>query len=156
MSLFSIKRSTYNNAMETNPDETYNPANDDNQGVVQLMAQAEQASQAKGVDQNPHTGSTTAVTQNKQRHQFELNTDGKVSIVAYQFVNDETLALTHTEVHPDLEGKGVGSALVKGVLELVEQNNQRIVPLCPFVAAYIKRHPEWQRVVSTDYSEDDF
>lgn len=102
------------------------------------------------------TQSNTSVKHNKHHHQFELNTEGKLSIVVYQFVDDETLALTHTEVHPDLEGKGVGSALVQGVLEFAERNNLHIVPLCPFVAAYIKRHPEWQRVVSTVHSVDDF
>lgn len=102
------------------------------------------------------TPSNATVKLNKSRHQFELETDGKLSIVKYQAVDDNTLALVHTEVHPDLEGQGVGSALVKGTLEYIEQSNQQIVPLCPFVAAYIKRHPEWQRIVSNAYSEDDF
>ncbi len=102
------------------------------------------------------TPTNPTVTVNKHRHRFELTTDGKLSIVEFQQVDDETLALTHTEVHPDLEGKGIGSALVKGVLEYIEQNNQQIVPLCPFVAAYIRRHPEWQRIVSKAYSATDF
>ncbi len=102
------------------------------------------------------TPANPTVQLNKHRHRFELETDDKLSIVEYQQVDDETMALTHTEVHPDLEGKGVGSALVKGVLEYAERNNQHIVPLCPFVAAYIKRHPEWQRIVSKAYSANDF
>lgn len=93
---------------------------------------------------------------NTHKHQFELETDGKLSIVAYHKVDDETLALTHTEVDPSLEGHGVGSRLVEGVLEYIEQNNLKIVPLCPFVDVYLKRHPAWNRVVSTDYSTSDF
>lgn len=96
------------------------------------------------------------VQHNRHQHRFELPIEGKLSIVAYQNVNDETLALTHTEVDPRLEGQGVGSHLVQGVLEYVEQNNLKIVPLCPFVAAYLKRHPDWNRVVSTTYDVDDF
>lgn len=96
------------------------------------------------------------VKDNRHRRQFELNLDGKLSIVAYQPVDDETLALTHTEVDPSLEGQGVGSHLVRGVLDYVEQNNLKIVPLCPFVSTYLKRHPEWNRVVSTAYSVNDF
>ena len=58
------------------------------------------------------------VTENKHQHRFELKTDGKLSIVNYEQVDDETLALTHTEVDPSLEGQGVGSHLVAGVLAL--------------------------------------
>ena len=102
----------------------------------------------------PATNNT--VTDNHHHHRFEMNTDGKISIVEYQHVDDETLALTHTEVDPSLEGQGVGSHLVEGVLAYAERNNLKIVPLCPFVAAYIKRHPDWNRVVSTAYSASDF
>ena len=98
----------------------------------------------------------TPLKNNTHHHQFELTTDGKLSIVAYQQVDDETLALTHTEVDPSLEGHGVGSQLVEDVLQYVEQNNLKVVPLCPFVAVYLKRHPDWNRVVSTAYPASDF
>lgn len=93
---------------------------------------------------------------NKANHRFELETEGKRSIIVYKKVDDETLALLHTEVDPSLEGKGVGSHLVEETLTYVEQNNLKIVPLCPFVAVYLKRHPAWNRVVSTAYSVEDF
>ncbi|WP_375445294.1 GNAT family N-acetyltransferase [uncultured Fibrella sp.] len=96
------------------------------------------------------------VTLNQAHHRFELLTDGKLSLVAFFQPDDHTLALTHTEVDPALEGKGVGSSLVRQVLEYIDQHGQKIVPLCPFVAAYIKRHPDWQRVVSTEYDVADF
>ena len=100
--------------------------------------------------------SATSIHNNTHKQQFELKTDGKLSIVVYQAIDDETLALTHTEVDPSLEGHGVGSQLVEGVLEYIEQNNLKIVPLCPFVTAYLKRHPDWNRVVSSSYSVNDF
>ena len=97
-----------------------------------------------------------SIVLNSEKHRFERHTDGKLSVVVFQKVDEHTLALTHTEVHPDLEGQGIGSAMVKQVLEYVEAHKLSIVPLCPFVAAYIKRHPDWQRVVSRDYDESDF
>lgn len=96
------------------------------------------------------------VKDNHHHHRFELELDGKMSIVEYQDVADDTLALTHTEVDASLEGQGVGSYLVKEVLEYVERNNLKIVPLCPFITVYLKRHPEWNRVVSTVYNVNDF
>lgn len=102
------------------------------------------------------TPTEPTITLNAARQQFELMTDGKRSLVAFFRPDDHTLALTHTEVDPALEGRGIGSNLVKQVLTYAEQHNQKIVPLCPFVAAYIKRHPDWQRIVSTEYGEADF
>ena len=55
--------------------------------------------------------------------------------------------LTHTEVPKDLAGKGIGSALIKAVLEEVEKLGLTLVPLCPFVALYIQRNPEWRKLV---------
>ena len=59
----------------------------------------------------------------------------------------QRLYLVHTEVPPSLEGQGIGSDLVKQALADIERQGLRLVPQCPFVAAYVKRHPEWQRLV---------
>ena len=108
------------------------------------------------MNSSANTTNNSVVRDNPHHHRFELETDGKLSILVYQKIDDETLALIHTEVDPSLEGKGVGSHLVEGVLEYIERNNLKIVPLCPFVAAYLKRHPDWNRVVSTAYNASDF
>ena len=105
--------------------------------------------------------SESTISLNKAKNRFDLLINGKLSLVAFfrpgrGTADEHTLVLTHTEVHPDLEGQGVGSNLVKQVLEYAEQHDQKIVPLCPFVATYIKRHPDWQRVVSTEYDVNDF
>lgn len=93
---------------------------------------------------------------NTQRSRFELETDGKLGIVEYQPIDNETIALTHTEIDPSQEGKGVGSKLVEEVLQFVEEQNLKVVPLCPFVSAYLKRHPDWNRVVSTTHTATGF
>ncbi len=98
----------------------------------------------------------TPIKQNTHKHRFEATTDGKACFVEYQTVDDDTLALVHTEVDPSLEGQGIGSKLVESVLEYADRNNLEIVPLCPFVAAYIKRHPDWNRIVSTSYTATGF
>ncbi|MDR3819547.1 MAG: GNAT family N-acetyltransferase, partial [Bacteroides sp.] len=46
-----------------------------------------------------------------------------------------------------LGGKGVGSQLAEKVLSDIERQGLRLVPLCPFVAGYIHKHPEWKRIV---------
>ncbi len=59
----------------------------------------------------------------------------------------DKIYLTHTEVSVELEGKGVGSKLVKAAQEDIEKRGMKPVPMCPFVAGYIKSHPEWRKLV---------
>lgn len=84
---------------------------------------------------------------NKEAKQYEFHIDNFVPRIEYMKASDK-IYLTHTEVPRGLEGKGVGGKLVKMVLEDIEQKKLKLVPLCPFVAAYIKRHPEWKRIVT--------
>jgi hypothetical protein len=86
------------------------------------------------------------VIDNKEKERFEIDLDGKTALIDYSEQNG-VVAMTHTEVPPEFEGKGVGSKLVKGALDLVKNENKRVRPLCTFVAAYIKRHPEYESLV---------
>ena len=80
----------------------------------------------------------------RKQYYFELDT-GRAHI-DYIRAGDR-IYLTHTEVPPALEGQGIGSALVKQTLEAVEEGGWQLIPQCPFVKAYIMRHPEWARLV---------
>ncbi len=87
------------------------------------------------------------VKNNQTKNQFETNLDGKTALIKYQKEADGTLNLFHTEVPDEFEGKGVGSQLVKNALEQIKADNLKINPSCPFIAAYIKRHPEYKNLV---------
>jgi len=82
-----------------------------------------------------------AVRDNPQLHRFELDADGHVAFSQYQR-SDDTITFMHTEVPKALEGRGIGSALVRGALEIAKAQGLTIKTRCPFVAAYIKKHPE--------------
>ncbi len=73
---------------------------------------------------------------------FELRLPEGVAYVEYLQNQQGIIYLTHTEVPQSLEGNGVGSALVKKVLDRVRAMGVKMAPLCPFVAAYLKRNPE--------------
>ncbi|MCC2545408.1 N-acetyltransferase [Hymenobacter sp. BT175] len=83
-------------------------------------------------------------------HRFELTVNHSTAFMEYG-ERDGALALFHTEVPGELEGQGVGSALVEKVLAEIERRQLPLIPLCPFVTAYLKRHPEWQRLVAPAY-----
>lgn len=83
---------------------------------------------------------------NRISKQFEFHIDGLVPRVEYIRAK-ERIFLTHTEVPEQLEGRGIGSQLIGAVLQEIERQDLILVPLCPFVAGYIKEHPEWRKLV---------
>lgn len=83
---------------------------------------------------------------NAESKQYEFHIEGKKAVMEYIKVKDK-IYLTHTELPAAFAGKGIGSALVKAVLEEVKRNDWTLVPLCPFVAMYIKKHPEYRALV---------
>lgn len=83
---------------------------------------------------------------NREKQTFEMDVRGHLAFIEYEEQGD-TLILTHTEVPEALEGQGIGSALVSKILSHIEGEGHKILAQCPFVAAYIKRHPEWERIV---------
>ncbi len=82
------------------------------------------------------------IKNNTDKKWFEAELDGHKGRIEYMLTKDRII-YTHTEVDPALEGRGVGSRLVKTALEYARQNELKIMPLCPFVAGYMKRHPEY-------------
>jgi uncharacterized protein len=87
------------------------------------------------------------VTDNRAEHEFELVVDGHRAIAAYQ-LEEGKIVFTHTIVPKAIEGRGVASKLIKAALDSARDRGLRVVPLCPFVKAYIERHPEYQALVA--------
>lgn len=86
---------------------------------------------------------TDTVHDNPDRNRFELQTGAGLAIANYRR-DDRSITITHTEVPRAVEGRGVGSALVKGMLDEIRREGRKVVPLCSFVRAYINRHPEYR------------
>jgi uncharacterized protein len=86
---------------------------------------------------------------NGDEQRFEGLVDGKVAAYVryHRRASDGAVVLVHTEVEPAYEGEGVGSALAKATLDELRGRGSRIVPLCPFIASYIRRHPEYDDLV---------
>lgn len=87
-----------------------------------------------------------AVHDNPEASRFEARVGDAVAVAEYRLVNG-VMIFTHTEVPPELEGQGVGSTLVRGALEHARAQGHRVAPLCPFVASWIRRHPEFEDLV---------
>jgi predicted GNAT family acetyltransferase len=82
------------------------------------------------------------VRNNTAHHRFELCADGHTAF-AYYRMEPGVITFTHTEVPQELSGQGIGSRLVRGALDMARAQGLKVVPQCPFVAAYMGKHPEF-------------
>lgn len=87
------------------------------------------------------------VIDNPELQRFELDVDGHVAFASYRR-SPGIVTFTHAEVPDALQGRGVGSALAKGALALVAQSGDKVVPRCPFIAAYMQKHPELSHLLA--------
>jgi len=84
----------------------------------------------------------------EQRYQADVN--GELATLAYR-LEPGRIVLVSTDVPPNLEGHGLGSALAQAALRDAADRGLMVVPLCPFVADYIRRHQEYLPLVARDY-----
>lgn len=87
------------------------------------------------------------VRRNDDRTRYELTVDGQLAVSEYNRLANAAM-FTHTEVPEVLEGQGVGSVLARGALDDVRAQGLTVIPLCPFVAAFMRRHKEYQDLLS--------
>lgn len=88
--------------------------------------------------------SDVTVRDNPDESRFEASVDGELAGFSAYEVSDGVITFTHTEVDDAYEGRGVGSLLVRGALDAVRADgSRRVRPYCPFVRAWIKKHPAY-------------
>ena len=89
---------------------------------------------------------TDTVRDNPDRNRFELATAAGTAFANYRR-DDLTVMIMHTEVPRALEGRGVGSQLVAGTLDLIRAEGRKVVPMCSFVRYFINTHPDYADLV---------
>jgi uncharacterized protein len=87
------------------------------------------------------------VRDNKQRSRFELDIEGAIAFANYR-ATPQTVIITHTETPLPLRGRGIGSELVKGALELIRADGRKVIAGCSFVADYLRAHPDERDLVA--------
>ena len=87
------------------------------------------------------------VQENPSEHRFEIRVGEEVAFLRYR-LSGKTLNLIHTEVPDSLRGRGLGDRLVLAALEHARREGLAIIPTCPFVKAYLRKHPEYASLVA--------
>jgi predicted GNAT family acetyltransferase len=88
------------------------------------------------------------VRDNPEKLRYEALVDGRVAGLLFYRARERELVLVHTEVADEFEGQGIGGRLVAGALDDIRARGLRIVPICPFVKAYLRRHPEYTDLIA--------
>ncbi|MEM6525615.1 MAG: GNAT family N-acetyltransferase [Bacteroidota bacterium] len=83
------------------------------------------------------------ITNNERNQRFEVLAGDYLAELVYR-IRAGKMYLMHTWVPPELEGQGIASALAEFALNYAKDHGQEVVVYCPFVKAYIQKHPEWQ------------
>jgi uncharacterized protein len=83
------------------------------------------------------------VRDNGAAQRYEMDVAGKCAFITYRRAPG-IVTLLHAEVPQKLSGRGIGSQLVRGALELARAQGCKVIPRCPFVASYMKKHTEFQ------------
>lgn len=83
------------------------------------------------------------IADNPARHRYEASLDGEPAAYSEYELEPGRIVFTHTVVRPRFEGKGVGSRLAKFAVDDARARGLRITPVCPFVRAYLRKHPEY-------------
>jgi uncharacterized protein len=91
-----------------------------------------------------------SITHNEAARRFELLVDGHRALLTYRRFPDR-IVFDHTEVPKLLEGHGLAATLARFGLDFAHANHLQVVPLCPYVSSFIRKHPEYQDLVSSDH-----
>lgn len=87
---------------------------------------------------------------NESQKRFQIEIDGHFAFINYG-ETDTQITLVHTEAEPELAGTGAAAAVVEKALNYILESGKKLLPFCPYVFAYIKKHPEWKAIVDEKF-----
>ncbi|HET7709649.1 MAG TPA: GNAT family N-acetyltransferase [Sphingomicrobium sp.] len=92
------------------------------------------------------------IRDNPDKHRFEADLGDAVAIAEYNLLS-KVIMFTHTEVPKAYEGRGIGTRLIEFALAAARERGLKVIPICPFFAAYMKEHREVQDLLTPAYAK---
>ena len=93
------------------------------------------------------------VVHNPNENRFETWIDGNLSKLDY-IQDGKNFVITHVGVHPSLRGQGVAGRIVEVGLAYARENSLRVIPMCSYAAAFIRRHPEYAELTRQERANE--
>jgi predicted GNAT family acetyltransferase len=91
--------------------------------------------------------SESPLINNETDHRFEMIVEGQRAFIDYRHTGNDYL-LIHTEVPESLRNKGIAAVLVEKTFNYLEENHFKMRPFCAYIQAYLKNHPDWERLIN--------
>jgi uncharacterized protein len=98
-------------------------------------------------------GHDVAVPDAPERSRFEITVDGELAGFAAYTLRPGQVVFTHTEIDDDHQGRGLAGRLARAALDQVRARGLQVIPQCPYIAAYIRKHPEYVELVDAEHRE---
>ena len=92
------------------------------------------------------------IAHNQANHSFEVWIDGKLSKLDY-IQDAKNFVITHVGVYPEHRGQGVAAKIVDAALQYARENSLRVIPMCSYAAAYIRRNPKHMELTEQERAE---
>ena len=92
------------------------------------------------------------ITHDPAKHTFEVWIDGQLSKLDY-IQDGKNFVITHVGVYPEHRGQGVAGKIVEAGLQYAKQNDLRVIPMCSYAAAYIRRNPQYMELTEQERAE---
>lgn len=92
------------------------------------------------------------IRDNAEKHRFEADLGDAIAIAEYNLLSN-AIMFTHTEVPQSHEGQGIGTKLIEFALAAARDRGLKVIPICPFFAAYMKEHAEVQDLLTPAYAK---
>jgi predicted GNAT family acetyltransferase len=94
------------------------------------------------------------VSDNREEHRYEIHDGSSLAGFAAYRRRGDTVVFTHTEIETPFEGRGLGSQLIQSALNDVRRQHKTVMPLCPFVASYMRRHLDYADLLDPSYQPE--
>ena len=92
----------------------------------------------------------TTVTDDPERSRYELRVAGELAGFLTYHLRGQAISLNHTEVEPHFQGKGLATHLARFSLDDARKRGLAVLPFCPYVNSWIRKHPEYEDLVPSD------
>lgn len=99
-------------------------------------------------DDDQRDEAAATVARNDDRSRYELSLDGRLVGLADFTARGDVVEIPHSEIVPELRGRGLAGVLVGATLDDLRRRGERVIPSCSYVSAFITRHPEYADLVA--------